>query len=90
MIPSVQLWGAWNEPDLNLNKAVKRDPLYNKPGVAAGYWEIAQSVIKCGACRVVAGEFAEDSEKDHIKYIESYLTHILHDHYYQSWASTSP
>jgi sugar lactone lactonase YvrE len=84
VVPSVQLWGAWNEPDLNLNKERHRDPLYNKPGLAAQYWEIAQSIVRCGACRVVAGEFAEDSEQDHIKYIESYLTHILHDHYHRS------
>jgi hypothetical protein len=84
VIPSVQLWGAWNEPDLNLNNKVRRDPLYNKAPLAAQYWEIAQSVIHCKPCRVVAGEFAEDSDKDHVKYIENYLTHILHDHYHHA------
>lgn len=72
VIPPVQLWGAWNEPDLNLNKRERKDPVYDKPGLAAEYWEIAQSVIRCGPCRVVAGEFAEDSEKEHVKYIETY------------------
>ncbi len=81
VIPSVQLWGAWNEPDLNLNKEKHRDPLSHNAALAARYWEVAQSVIRCGPCHVVAGEFAEDSEKEHIHYIESYLTHILHDRY---------
>ncbi len=80
-VPGVQLWGAWNEPDLNLNKLTHRDPLYNDPSLAARYWEIAQLVIHCRLCRVVGGEFAEASEKDHIKYIREYLTRIARDHY---------
>jgi hypothetical protein len=84
VIPSVELWGAWNEPDLNLNKLEHRDPLFDKPGLAARYWEIAQSSIPCSTCRVIAGEFAEGSEKDHVKYIEEYMTHILHDRYHRS------
>ena len=84
VIPGVQLWGAWNEPDLNLNKKEGRDLLYNKAPLAARYWEIAQEVIRCRPCRVVAGEFAEDSDKDHVGYIKRYLNHILTDHYHHA------
>lgn len=78
-IPSVQLWGAWNEPDLD-HAPAHLDPLFDRPARAAQFWEIAQSVIRCKQCRVVAGEFAEV----HVKYIRSYLAHIVHDHYHRS------
>ncbi len=84
VIPSVQLWGAWNEPDLNLDSTKNRDPLADKPERAARLWEIAQEVIRCGACRVVAGEFAGDQSGKDIEYIEKYLNHILKDHYHRS------
>jgi len=57
--PPIELWGAWNEPDLAQN------PLHHNRTRAAQLWEIAESILAklakqhhCGHCTVVAGEFA--------------------------------
>jgi hypothetical protein len=73
--PLVKLWGAWNEPDL------PSDPLHADAKRAAQFWEAAQSIVTnhCKACKVVAGEFAEDTSKDQSEYIERYRNTLLCD-----------
>ena len=76
----VSLWGAWNEPDLG------GDPLHKDMARAAQFWEIAKSVVSeknlhCGACKVVAGEFAfAEGWNKSIHSVSCYRSTILHQH----------
>ena len=72
----VQLWGAWNEPDAGI------DPLLRRAGLAARYWEAAESVLTklakhCPGCAVIAGEFAYASGYEH-KYTDHYRNMLMY------------
>ena len=75
IIPTVKLWGSWNEPDLSNEH--KKNPLYKDPGRAALFWKIARLALKnrkCD-CTLVAGEFF-----DYSKYALEYKSAMLKNH----------
>lgn len=75
VIPTVTLWGAWNEPDFKTTK--EANPLYKNPKRAALFWKKARSIMEQAGCRctMVAGEFAEDDG-----YIAKYAATIQQNH----------
>ncbi len=79
VIPAVERWGAWNEPDFH--STTTYDPLYNHAEKAALFWKKARSIIRrlgCD-CTMVAGEFAE-----YDSYIERYIKTIRRNHEFWS------
>ncbi len=75
--PPVELWGAWNEPD------IRSSPLRHHEVIAAHFWEVAQSILAklakrhpCPNCAVVAGEFAFSSGYEY-HYTSAYKSAIL-------------
>jgi hypothetical protein len=76
-LPSVKVWGAWNEPDNG------SDPLHPlaRAETAAYLWQQARLAAHDTGCKckVVAGEFAEFQ---HTAYILRYVDTILKKHRY--------
>ena len=73
-LPTVNLWGAWNEPDNPKN------PLVNDAPEAALFWKAAHQILYnlgCHTCTLVAGEFFE-----YDTYIGKYISTMLQDHQY--------
>jgi hypothetical protein len=77
-LPPVELWGAWNEPDLN--ESPLRSPHEAR---AAKFWEVAHSILvplakqhRCSHCQVVAGEFAFSSGYE-LRYTSVYRNALL-------------
>jgi len=87
-LPQVKVWGAWNEPDLVT--PIQANPLFGDAARAAQFWEKMQAIVTgahtlhCRSCKVVAGEFAEDHDREpkknpyHRHYIETYRNTLLH------------
>jgi len=86
VIPRVDYWGAWNEPDLSNSK--EKDPLSMSAQRAARFWEIMQNVLhhttgymKCAQCRVVAGEFNPTLGKSAKEYMAEYINTFRRRHW---------
>jgi hypothetical protein len=77
--PGVKLWGAWNEPDLELY------PMAGHAHLAAKYWQVAQYVAShnCTGCKVIAGEFAFATSQFEKRYISAYRNTIVEQRRYQ-------
>lgn len=74
VIPTVTLWGAWNEPDLRTK--AEENPLAKNAKRTALFWKKARSILSqtgC-SCTMLAGEFAEDDG-----YIGEYAATIQHN-----------
>jgi alpha-tubulin suppressor-like RCC1 family protein len=81
-IPLVTRWGAWNEPDYDVEvepHIFQFNPLAEDPGRAAVFWKIMQATVAsaCSQCRVAAGEFFQYNDAREHSYLSRYSKTIL-------------
>ncbi len=83
-IPLVTRWGAWDEPDYDLevedvHHLFEYNPLAEDPGRAAVFWKIMQATVAaaCSACKVAAGEFFQYNEAKEHHYLAHYAQTLL-------------